>query len=278
MIASKLRLVQPNSRTWRADFIDGTQGPRSQNAVTETERDSQELLRLLALSQTRKGDDYLKMAELSQVLRNEPWRRGREWTSADTAELDCLLAEYRSLRQESLSSVGNRVQALVFGLASVAAVSGALLTRDNLSTEPLLVAGVFSIAIPLFCLFVYFVWMSEAIRSHRVGYYLAAVVEARINQKLERLTMAWEASLWTRLQKRDERFGPSMVAVGLVGLFGLGAPWFGVFLAHMHIGFSLWQVWVPYGLYGATFVYSLIYLPRLKNKPEIESPLHVRQK
>ena len=213
------------------------------------------------------------MAQLSEALKHEPPDR-QEWTDRDAAELTCLLAEYSTLRQESLNAVSNRVTALVLGLASVAALSGALLTRANLSSKPLLVAGVFSIAIPIFCIFVYVIWLSEAIRSHRVGYYLASVVEARINDKLQSLTMTWEAALWAGLQKRDERFGPSMVAVGLVCVFGLGAPWFGVLVSDTPLSWGLWQIWVPYALFAFTAAYSYVYLPRLKNQPVIQSPFH----
>jgi hypothetical protein len=37
--------------------------------------------------------------------------------------------------------------------------------------------------------FILFVWLTEAVRSHRVGYFLAADAEARLNAKLGCLAM-----------------------------------------------------------------------------------------
>ena len=134
-----------------------------------------------------------------------------------------------------MNTINNRTQILVLGFAAIAALAGGL-TSERFTSNRLLVAAVFSGAIPLVCVFVFWVWLSEAVRSHRVGYYLASGVEARINAKLGRLVVAWEAGLWTRILPRDEVWGPSMMALALVGVLAAAAPWFGVFVTNTPIG------------------------------------------
>ena len=186
------------------------------------------LLRLLTLGRARTRDDYLILGRLSEALRNRPGFEGANWSESDTAELNALLTEYGSLRQESLNTINNRVQILVLGLAAIGAVAGVAATSEHILGNRTMIWAIFSAAIPFVCIFVFLVWLSEAIRNHRVGYHLAAEVEARINAKLERLVVTWEASLWTGLHKRDEMWGPSMAALGLVFLVGAAAPWCGL--------------------------------------------------
>ncbi len=237
-----------------------------------------ELLNLLSLSTARTRDDYQRLAFLSASLTLEELAAAKEWKDNDTAEVNALLAEYGTLRQETMNTINNRTQILMLGLAAIAALAGGTLTSDRLTSSKLLVAAVFSGAIPLVCVFVLLVWMSEAIRCHRVSYYLASAVEARINAKLGRLTVTWEAALWTVLP-RDELWGPSMMALALVGVFAAAAPWLGVLVTGTPIalqGRPLYEVFVPYAFYGLTVLYSLRYMPRLKNIPIVRSEMHSR--
>jgi hypothetical protein len=54
----------------------------------------------LALGKTRTRDDYLALAHLSDAVARRPSADPPDWTDSDTAELNALLAEYASLRQE----------------------------------------------------------------------------------------------------------------------------------------------------------------------------------
>jgi hypothetical protein len=229
------------------------------------------LLEVLALSRERTDADYRRLATLSALL---PVRGEKGWTDFDTAEMSALLAEYGSLRQESMNTINNRVQILVLGFAAIAAFAGAAVTSDRLSKDPFLVIAVFSGVIPLVCVFVFMVWLSEAIRSHRVGYHIASDVEARINAKLGRLAVTWETALWTGILKRDEKWGPSMMALAIVGALGALAPWCGVYVTNTGVdlhGRLLWEVLAPYAVFGLTGLYGWYYLPRLKNVPVIRS-------
>jgi hypothetical protein len=244
---------------------------------SRSESDREALLRLLALGTARTRHDYLTLACLSDALTRRPSADRPEWTESDTAELNALLTEYTSLRQESMNTINNRVQILVLGLAAIGALAGVSVTSDRLPASPVLLAAVFSGAIPVVCVFVFMVWLSEAIRCHRIGYHIASAVEARINAKLERLVVTWEAALWTGILKRDEMWGPSMVALALVGLVGAAAPWCGVFLTGTSIGFHgrlLWEVWFPYAFFLLAGLYGWWHLPQLKNIPVITSSMH----
>ena len=77
-------------------------------------------------------------------------------------------------------------------------------------------------------MFIFLVWLSEAVRAHRVGYYIASAVEVRINAKLGKLVITWEAALWTGFIPRDELFGPSMMSLRIIGLFAVLSPWLGI--------------------------------------------------
>lgn len=230
-----------------------------------------ELRQLLSLSRPRQRRHYKAMARLSDDLRRD--RANRE-TDTEDAEFVALLAEYDSLRQESMNTVNNRVQVLILGAAAIAALVGGALTIDKPEERKLLLWALFSLVVPLTCVFVLLVWVSEAVRAHRVGSFLAGDVEARINAKLGRLVLSWEAALWTGAVPRDERWGPSMMALGAIGVVGLAAPVLGIVLT----GTRWTPIWWPivlmlpgYGLliFAAAYVRSL--MPRLRNTGAVVS-------
>lgn len=236
----------------------------------------QELETLLSLSARRTRDHYRTLARLSARLAAQERAVGKKWEDEDTAELDALIAQYESLREESMHTINNRIQTMLLGLAAVGALAAGSLTVDKPTESKALIYGVFSGAIPLVCIFVLLVWVSEAMRAHRVGYFLAADAEARINAKLGRLVMTWEASLWTRRLPRDELFGPSMMAMAVFGVIAVFAPLFGLALSGTQLGpvvFLLLVLGVPYTLLLAAALYVLLNMSRLKNEPVLSSTL-----
>jgi hypothetical protein len=226
---------------------------------------AKELSQLLLLSTPRRRHDYRRMAQLSTEL--GPFDSSQA-TPGDDAEFAALLAEYDSLRQECMNSTNNRVQVLIFGAAAIAALVGGALTIDEPQKHQLLLWALFSLAVPLTCIFVLLVWVSEAIRAHRASAFLAGDVEARINAKVGRLVLYWEAALTTAALPRDERRGPSMMALGVVGLVAVAAPAFGI-VASKTGWTPLWwpitQIVPGYLLLALSFVYVLGLMPRLKN-------------
>ncbi|MFJ2259380.1 hypothetical protein ACIOKD_13745 [Streptomyces sp. NPDC087844] len=111
---------------------------------------------------------------------------------ADPAALTALLAEYNSLRTESLQAISNRIQIMNFAFTSLAVVTAAMITSD-------LPRGVL---IPACLLFVpgaakasLLIWLGEYHRSQRAGQGVAAV-ERRINSLLGTGdVLSWESRL-----------------------------------------------------------------------------------
>ncbi len=165
---------------------------------------------------------------------------------------------------------------LMLGVAGIAALAGGSLTVGDLANKKELVYAVFSGAIPVVCAFVLLVWVSEAVRCHRVGYHLAAETEARINALLGRLSMTWEASLWTGFYSRDEKLGPSMMALALIGILAGAAPLCGLWLSDTPLD-PLWVplliLGLPYGLLLLVVAYVARQMPRLVNIPEVRSKI-----
>ncbi|MDD8021080.1 MAG: hypothetical protein PHU81_07880 [Acidobacteriota bacterium] len=192
----------------------------------EIHKKEKELQKLLSLP-WRTAIDYQRIASLSAELSQQ--KKG-VWENKDRAELTALLAQYESLRKESLQTITNRVQTMLLGIAAIGALVGGTLTIEDPQLSRDIIYAVFSGAIPLVSVFILFVWISEALRSARVGYFLAADVESRINQKLGSFTMNWETGLWAGLQKRDEVWGPSMMAMMILGIISAASPWCGLLL------------------------------------------------
>lgn len=234
-----------------------------------------QLAALLSLSRARTKPEYRRLASLSALLTQQELL-GKQWDAADTVELEALLTQYTSLREESMNTINNRVQVMMLGMAAMGALVAGVLTIDDPVASKLPIFAIFSIAIPLVAIFVLLVWISEAVRCHRVGYFLAADCEARINAKLGRLVMTWEASLWAGSLPRDELFGPSMMAMFVVGLLSCLAPFFGLLLTQTPINFATLispSIFLPYGFFAMAIAYVLANMSRLKNKDVILSTL-----
>jgi hypothetical protein len=190
--------------------------------------------------------------------------------------LDALLAEYSSLRQESLNTITNRNTLLAYGLVAIGAVVGGALTSSSVSDNPLVIAAVFSIAIPLLTCFTLLVWLIEATRSRRAGFYLASTVEPRINALVRNLALTFEGALWSGLMPRDEMLGPSMMSLAVFGLIGAGAPVLGLAIRgelDLNPHTLPWDFYIGYLLLALAVLYGMLQLKRLRNDPQPQSPL-----
>ncbi len=188
-------------------------------------------------------------------------------------ELQAILAEYNTLRQESLETIKNRIQILTLGIGAIGAqIVGALSIAEPTKSK-LLVVSLFSFAIPVTGAYILLLWIGEAIRAHRIGYYLAAECEARINRLFGELVVSWEASLWTGLLPRDELWGPSMIALALIGLITGLSPVIGIYLIRPAMSMRLIAA-LAFPAFVLVFaaVYAYRLMPRLKNVPVIRSP------
>jgi hypothetical protein len=235
-----------------------------------------DLSELLALKRARNAGEYRKMALLSAA--GDGPHEG-DLSTADQAELRALLAEYVTLRQESMNTINNRIQIMVFGLAAAGALATGALAIPALRGSPIVVVGVFSYAIPLVYIYIVLTWLSEAIRAARVGYYIASSSEARINAKLGRLVLTWEAALWTGLLPRDELGGPSMLALGTLGVVSALSPLLGLTVNGTDVSLTgrplVLELWIPFAILLAFVWYCKRLLPRLRNNLVISSALHL---
>ena len=183
-----------------------------------------ELRHLLHPRREKTSDDFARIFTLSQELSSADVERSNRAKIEDAEFLQVVLKEYESLRSECMYSANNRVQVLMLGVAAVGAVIGGTLAIEDPKGRPLLIIFMFSILVPLIVSFITLVWISEAVRAHRAGSHIAREIESRVNQRLNRLALSWETSLWLERYPRDARGGPSMMALGILNFISLASP------------------------------------------------------
>ena len=102
-----------------------------------------------------------------------------------------MLAEYGTLRQESLEAVGHRMTVMSFTFAAVGVIIGGLLTRKVSDAVAGLIAVLF---VPQVSKAALLIWLGEYERSQRAGKWLAEL-EQRVNRALGADALAWETTL-----------------------------------------------------------------------------------
>jgi hypothetical protein len=108
--------------------------------------------------------------------------------------LTAMLAEYESLRGESLASIGHRISIMNFTFGAMALLLAALLTNALPST----VGAVASLVVlPQIAKAALLIWLGEYARSQRAGRGVAQL-EGRINRMLGTDALTWETSIQTR--------------------------------------------------------------------------------
>lgn len=203
-----------------------------------------------------------------QNITDQTCGKVKQWGDKDSAELGALVAQYESLRKESLNSINNRVQILLLGLAAIGAITGGTLTIEHPAEKKILIYTIFSGVIPLIYIFVLFTWMSEAMRAHRAGNFLAANVETQINKKFGRSLLTWETSLWLGTHPRDEWFGPSMMSLATLSVIIGVAPLFGLLFSCTPIvplATPLLVLGVPYIFLLLALFYTVRNMTRLRS-------------
>lgn len=217
---------------------------------------------LLDIRRRRTLGDYCALAHLSADKAVPEFLNGKEWSDVDSAELTALLAEYETLRTESLNAIDNRLQLVLLALAALGALLGGALSIDEPSKHVFAITLLLSIGVPLMSCLVLVVWAGEAMRMKRVSHFLASDVEPRINRKLGRLAMSWEQALASGALPRDQFSGSSMYVGIVFGLAALAAPVVGLRITGtpvlwLAISPPLWQLWLPWSLVGLTGVFLL---------------------
>lgn len=112
----------------------------------------------------------------------------------ESAIRDALFREYDTLRSEALQSISNRTQIVSFGLGTLGVLAGGLFAADKPSTS--LVFGIFSVALPVMSVLIYYSWFAEFERMVRAGRHLQRL-EQKINLTFgrEARVLSWELGL-----------------------------------------------------------------------------------
>jgi hypothetical protein len=110
--------------------------------------------------------------------------------ASERHQVEVMLEEYRTLRQEVFTSMGTQQSILSFGTAAL----GILLAGAfNVFGEPLPAALIFLLFVPLVSHLILVLWMTEVVRMLRAGYFLA-----RVERKVDDLMESKELLSWER--------------------------------------------------------------------------------
>ncbi|MBW5423753.1 hypothetical protein GKQ77_19665 [Streptomyces sp. BG9H] len=132
-------------------------------------------------------------------------------------QLDARLAEYATLRQESLQAISNRIQVMNFAFTSLSLILAALLASDVPRSLLILVSLLF---VPIASKASALVWLGEYHRSQRAGQGVR-LLEGRINELLgggEHLT--WEKSLYSQSTHMGYPYIATVLFILSTGVFG----------------------------------------------------------
>jgi hypothetical protein len=125
------------------------------------------------------------------------WRRRQpppaELKVDDASELalQAMLAEYATLRAESVQSISNRMAVMNFTFGALSVVLAGLLAA---SISELMAGFIALFFVPQMAKAGLLIWMGEYNRSQRAGRW-TAVLEERINQRVGSQVVGWEGSL-----------------------------------------------------------------------------------
>ena len=141
--------------------------------------------------------------------------------AAQRNQLDARLAEYNSLRQESLQAITNRIQVMNFAFTSLSVVLAAILT-SNVSRVILILIGL--VFVPMASKASALIWLGEYNRSQRAGRGIS-YLEQKINELLEGPHLSWEAGLITTSTHMGYPYIATVLFLLSTGAFGefLGA-------------------------------------------------------
>jgi hypothetical protein len=112
-------------------------------------------------------------------------------TGRTDLSMQALLAEYASLRDESMAAVGHRMAATNFTFAAVSVLVAGLLTG---AAPAMVSAALLALVIPQLAKAGLLIWLGEYHRSQRAGRHVARL-EQRINDLLGDDLLAWESGL-----------------------------------------------------------------------------------
>lgn len=143
--------------------------------------------------------------------------------------LTAMLAEYNTLRNESLNTIGHRLQIITITFAALSAVIAGLFARQIWD----ILAGVVALLIiPQLSKAAIFIWLGEYSRSMRAGRWIADL-EQRINKLIDsKEAIGWELEL---IKKGRHMGYPYLSVISLL----LGSGYIGTALGVYFLSVSL---------------------------------------
>lgn len=150
--------------------------------------------------------------------------------------VEVLMEEYRTLRQESLDTLGHRLTVVSFTFAALSVVVAGMLTAPEL--PPWVIGAVGVVFVPQAAKAGLFIWLGEYQRSQRAGRHLAEL-ERRINDLLDvdgATGLCWESALTSR---GGHMSTPYVATIA----FTLGAGWTGAALGLYFLWRSFAGAW-----------------------------------
>lgn len=124
-------------------------------------------------------------------------------------KLEILLAEYNSLRSESLAAINNKLKVLTIGFAGLSVFVGSALSGDlETPTFLLITLGI----VPVLAKALLFIWLGEHRRMLRAGGGVQSL-EYKINEIAGEALITWEQ--WLHDSKSHGRL-PYLTTIGLL--------------------------------------------------------------
>jgi hypothetical protein len=145
---------------------------------------------------------------------------------------ELLLEEYRTLRQESLDSLGHRLTVVNFTFAALSVVIAAMLASNAPSPALLAIFGL--LLVPQGAKAGLFIWLGEYQRSQRAGRHIAHL-EQRLNELAAAADgegMSWESGLKNRQAHMST---PYIATIA----FTIGAGWAGALVGIWYAALAL---------------------------------------
>lgn len=150
-------------------------------------------------------------------------RRTRANPAERSLQLDAALAEYDSLRQESMASISNRITVVNFTFGALAVMIAGLLAQS----DPTLLSGAVAVLfVPQLAKTGLLIWLGEYDRSQRAGRWIRDL-ELRINSLVDNRSMSWESALMSKGTHMSYPYASTVLLL-------LGAGW-----ASLVVGFSI---------------------------------------
>ena len=133
-------------------------------------------------------------------------------------EIEILLKEYETLRQEIVTGVSSRFTILAIWIAALGVIfSSAVALMDSHSQ---MVSLVFALVVPAVNSLILFLWFGEYKRVQNAGKWLYGL-ESRINRAAKKTLLTLETRTRDRRREQKHRFDLTVALLSIVSFFSL---------------------------------------------------------